>query len=139
MTQVFKKLTILTMCIISFTSIFGCFAISGKPTDKVQHHLEKIKEINYKHSLKKIDATLAAKKMVIHMIAIEKLNKKISDIESIKELLTSFIEKWNSEAQILGSLKDGNHFFMIEVNAFFIRGHVKTKDGWKTLFPIFKP
>lgn len=127
------------MCIISFTSIFGCFAISGKPTDKVGHHLEKIKDIDYKRSLKKMDTTLAAKKIMSNLEEIKQLNTKIPENEPIKALLTPFVEKWNAEDKIFATLNDGNHHFMIDVNAFFIRGHVKTKDGWKTLFPIFKP
>jgi hypothetical protein len=53
MTQVFKNLTILTMCLISISSIFGCSAYFGKPIDKVGHHLQKIKDISYKLSVKK--------------------------------------------------------------------------------------
>lgn len=127
------------MYIILISSIFGCTSIFGKPTDKVGNHLEKIKELNYKLSLKKIDVNLAVKKIADHIKAIGKLNKKISDNEPIKELLNAFIEKWNTEDKIFASLTDGKQQFMSEVNAFFIRGYVKYKDGWKTLFPIFKP
>lgn len=139
MTKVFKKLTILAMCLISLSSIFGCSAYFGKPIDKVGHHLQKIKDIDYKLSLKKIDAALAAQKIISHVKEIDILHKKISESEPIKELLTSFLYKWNTEDKILASLSDGNQQFMSEVTAFFLRGHVKHKDGWKTLFPIFKP
>lgn len=139
MTQVFKNLTILTMCLISISSIFGCSAYFGKPIDKVGHHLQKIKDIDYKLSLKKIDSALAAQKIISHMKEIEQLDTKISDNEPIKALLIPFMEKWNTEDNILASLTDGDRLFMTEVNVFFVRGHVKYKDGWKTLFPIFKP
>lgn len=139
MTQVFKNLTILTMCLISISSILGCSAYFGKPIDKVGHHLQKIKDIDYKLSLKKINAELAAQKIISHMKEIKQLDTKISDNAPIKALLTPFIEKWNTEDNILASLTDGDHLFMTEVNVFFVRGHVKYKDGWKTLFPIFKP
>lgn len=139
MTQVFKNLTILTMCLISISSIFGCSAYFGKPIDKVGHHLQKIKDINYKLSIKKIDPPLAAQKIVSHMKEIKQLDAKISDNEPIKALLTLFIVKWNTVDNILASLTDGDHLFMTDVNVFFVRGHVKYKDGWKTLFPIFKP
>ncbi|MBK9256686.1 MAG: hypothetical protein IPM42_14455 [Saprospiraceae bacterium] len=139
MTHFYIILFVLTMSIISITAIIGYSTFLRKPVDKVGHQLEKIKEVNYKYSLKKIDALLAAQKMAGHMKAIEKLNKKISDNEPIKEFLNSFIEKWNTEDNILASLTDGDHLFMTEVNVFFSRGYVKYKDGWKTLFPIFKP
>lgn len=139
MTQVFKNLTILTMCLISISSIFGCSAYFGKPIDKVGHHLQKIKDISYKFSVKKIDASQAAKRILSHMEDIKQLDSKISDTEPIKALLLPFIEKWHSEDNILASLTDGEHLFMSEVNAFFIRGYVAYKDEWKTLFPIFKP
>lgn len=89
--------------------------------------------------MKKIDAALAAQKIISQMKEIEILHAKISESEPIKDLLTSFLNKWNTEPQILASFNDGKYHFMIEVNAFFIRGHVKSRDGWKTLFPIFKP
>ena len=127
------------MCIISLSSITGCSAGEGKLTARVGHHLEKIKDIEYKRSLKKIDNILAAKKIMLHMKDIEKLQKRISEQEPIKELLTSFTNKWNTENKILESLRDGNQQFMSEVNAFFIRGFVRAKEGWKTLYPIFKP
>jgi len=127
------------MCIISISSIMGSSEGEGKITDKVGHHLEKIKDIEYKRSLKKIGTELAAKKIMLHMKDIEKLQSKISDQEPIKDLLTAFINKWNTENKILESLRDGNQHFMIEVNAFFIRGFVRAKEGWKTLFPMFRP
>jgi hypothetical protein len=139
MTHVFKNLTILTMCLISISSIFGCSSYFGKPINKVGHHLQKIKDINYKLSIKKIDPPLAAQKILSHMEEIKQLDTKISDNEPIKALLTLFIVKWNTVDNILASLTDEDHLFMTEVNVFFVRGHVKYKDGWKTLFPIFKP
>jgi hypothetical protein len=139
MTQVLKTLTILTMCLISLSSIIGCSAYFGKPIEKIGHHLQKIKDIDYKLSLKKINSAQASKRMMSHMEEIKQLDTKISDKEPIKALLTPFIEKWNTEDDILVSLTNGDHLFMTEVNVFFIRGHVKYKDGWKTLFPIFKP
>jgi hypothetical protein len=129
----------MSICIIFMSSMPGCFARAGKPIEKVGHHLQKIKDIDYKRSLKKLDATLTTKKIMPHMVEINQLNKKISDNEPVKEFLNSFIEKWNAEDKILTSLKEGNQQFMSEVNAFFIRGYVKYKEGWKTLFPIFKP
>ncbi len=44
------------MCIFSLTSLIAC----SKPIDKVGYHLEEIKDIDYKLSLKKIDAMLDA-------------------------------------------------------------------------------
>lgn len=119
--------------------MLGCVAGAGKPIEKIGHHLQKIKDINYKLSIKKIDAPQAAKRIMSHMKEIKQLDTKISENEPIKTLLTLFIEKWNTEDNILASLTDGDHLFMSEVNVFFVRGHVKYKDGWKTLFPIFKP
>lgn len=129
----------MTICIFFMSSMFGCFAGAGKPIEKVGHHLQKIKDISYKLSVKKIDAPQAAKRILSHMEDIKQLDSKISDTEPIKVLLLPFIEKWHSENNILASLTDGEHLFMSEVNAFFIRGYVAYKDGWKTLFPIFKP
>jgi hypothetical protein len=139
MTSFLKIFIIMTICIIFMSSIFGCFAGAGKPIEKVGHHLQKIKDINYKLSIKKTDAPLAEKKIMSHMEEIKQLDTKISDNEPIKDLLTSFLNKWSTQTQILGSLMDEHHQFMAEVNVFFIRGYVKYKDGWKTLFPIFKP
>lgn len=129
----------MTLCIIIVSGIFGYLGGSGKSVKKVGYHLQKIKDISYKLSVKKIDASQAAKRILSHMEDIKQLDSKISDTEPIKALLTLFIEKWNTEDNILASLTDGEHLFMSEVNAFFIRGYVAYKDEWKTLFPIFKP
>ena len=120
MTQVLKTLTILTMCLISLSSIIGCSAYFGTPIDKIGHHLQKIKDIDYKLSLKKIDAPQAAKRIMSHMEEIEILHTKISESEPIKGLLTPFVEKWDAEDIIFASLNDRNHHFMIEVNVFFV-------------------
>jgi hypothetical protein len=139
MTSFLKIFIIMNICIIFMSRMFGCFTGAVKPIEKVGHHLQKIKDISYKLSVKKIDASQAAKRILSHMEDIKQLDSKISDTEPIKALLTLFIEKWNTEGNILASLTDGDHLFMTDVNVFFVRGHVKYKDGWKTLFPIFKP
>ncbi len=127
--------TLYIMCIFSLTSLIAC----SKPIDKVGYHLEEIKDIDYKLSLKKIDAMLAAEKIMKHLQSIEKLNYKIQNDEPIKEYLDPFVKKWNSKELIFASLTDERRDFMQEVSTFFMRGYVKTREGWKTLFPIFKP
>jgi hypothetical protein len=53
MTSFLKIFIIMTICIIFLSSMLGCFAGAGKPIEKVGHHLQKIKDINYKRSIKK--------------------------------------------------------------------------------------
>lgn len=139
MLQSAKKSFVLIMCIILSSCLSGCLYVFHKPKEKIGYHLEKIKDIHYKLSLKKLDTKLAASKMMSHVISIQKLSKKIAEDEHMKDFLSEFVSKWTSEEKITASLMDGKSEFMSEVNVFFVRGYIKVKDGWKTLFPIFKP
>ena len=53
MTSFLKIFIIMTICIISMSSIFGSYAGARKPIEKIGHHLQKIKDIDYKRSLEK--------------------------------------------------------------------------------------
>ncbi len=125
------------MFILSFARLIGfCF---GKPTDKVGSHLEKVKDFDNKLSLKKIDGISAVEKIMLHLKAAEKLNDKIQSHEPMKDFLFLFVKYWNSKELILATHTDEKHPFMTVVNTFFLRGYVKSGEGWKTLFPLFKP
>jgi hypothetical protein len=68
MTSFLKIFITMTLCIIIVSDIFGCLGGAGKSFKKVGYHLQKIKDINDKFSIKKINVPQAAKKIIPHMV-----------------------------------------------------------------------
>jgi hypothetical protein len=114
-------------------------AASENPLNKIGHHFERIKDIENKRSLNKIDNITAAGSMFIHVEALKPLIHKLSDNDPRKPSFESFIDKWDSTDKIYSSLNSGEGDFKGHVNYFFAGGYIKQKEGWKTLFPIFRP
>lgn len=124
---------------ILLSGFWSCGIANANPITKIGKHLDKIKAIEYKQSLKQIDELEAAEKIMPHVNAIKELSKKVTAGEPIKEYLTAFVITWDTVEKIRVSLIDERVRFMTDVTTFYMRGFVKDKKGSKTLFPIFKP
>jgi hypothetical protein len=133
------KVNTLAISIFAFICMSVQSCVHASPAKSAAHQIQKIKNIAYDFSYKKIEAKDAAKKMWKHMQTLHMLEKQMDDKHPMQKLLHDFVLKWNEEAAIFTSLTDDNQAFVSELNAFFIRGYVKYPTGGKTLFPIFKP
>ncbi|HMP28426.1 MAG TPA: hypothetical protein PKD85_02430 [Saprospiraceae bacterium] len=134
-----KASRLFIMCLLLSTCLISCLQINETPKEKIGKHLKQIKEIHDRLSQNKLDTKTAATKMLTQVQAIQKLCFEMSDSEPRKDAVNEFAIKWNSSQKILGSLTDGKSDFISHVNYLFYNGFGKQKDGWKTLFPIFKP
>lgn len=106
---------------------------------KVGRHFEKIYKVNYKYSLMRSGADMAANDMYKEVKSIHKLYKFISDTAAIKMPLKQFLDKWNTQERIKSSVLNGKQEFMADANSFYMQGFVKRRSESKTLFPLFRP
>ena len=123
---------------ISLSNLISHYDGNIKAKRKIGHQLNKIKEINYQLSLKKLKPEIAAEKIFGHIKAMEILSHQIAEDEPIKQLLTVFSRKWKTENQICKSLTDGMHQFMSEVTSFFLRGYLPYSDARYALISLFR-
>ncbi|MBK9150941.1 MAG: hypothetical protein IPM26_08030 [Saprospiraceae bacterium] len=99
------SLYLILICLILFQGITACVHPDKKAINKIRIKLEKIKEINYRLSLRKIPPEDAALKISVYIQDLQKLNLKVSEDEAFQELLNSFLEKWHSEERVQESLQ----------------------------------
>lgn len=130
----------MTLTIFGFLNFQGnCFSNSNaRVIDKIGRHFDKIKDIDWQLSLNKTEPLPASEKMMEQVAALQKLNLKVSENEPIKVALNEFLTKWATREFIYQSLINNDQKFMADVTSFYLRGLVKYKKGWKTLFPFFR-
>lgn len=128
--------------VFSLTFQWPFLSFAGKEVraiKKVGRHFEKIHKINDQYSLMRSGADRAAMDMHKEVKSIQKWYPAISDTAAIKVPLKQFLEQWSTQELIRASLLDGRQEFLAEANSFYLRGFVKRRQEFKTLFPLFRP
>jgi hypothetical protein len=130
-----------------FFNIYSCQADNQpRALKKAAKHVARISDLNEDLNKFRQDKSnqdelslQTSKKMMDEVNVLKEINKDISDTAKIKIPLTDFINKWTDSKMIYQSITSENRQeFMADATS--LQWDLPSKkEGWKTLFPIFRP
>lgn len=131
---------LLTFAVMALLWPLDCFASKeAKAIKRIGRHLERIDAIDRRCRLKNSSTAHAAVALFAEVEAMQKAALMISDTAKIKAPLDRFFSTWTSAVRIQASMDDGRERFMADATGFYLQGLVERREGWKTLFPFFRP
>lgn len=129
----------LFMLAILFFWPLSCFANKDvRLVKKISRRFEKIHDIDYELSLRRISNTDATSKFYREVNKIAHYFDSVSDTATIKIPLKEFLEQWSHIERISASIQESDQKFMADVTSFYLRGLVRRRGSSKTLFPVYK-